>query len=230
MAFTLDDFVPWGRSFAEYAAMFALTEEDLAGRIVGCADGPAGFNAEATGRGAQVVSCDPIYRFSREELAVRIETARESVLEEAERNASEFVWTTIRSVEELGRVRMAAMDTFLRDFDAGKEQGRYVDATLPDLPFPRQAFDLALCSHFLFSYSRQLSLDFHVAAVTEMCRVAREARLFPLLALGSVPSPHVEPLRAELMAKGLDVSIEKVDYEFQKGGNRMMRVRLVAVD
>jgi hypothetical protein len=45
MTFTLDSVVPWGRSFDEYVAMFALSEEDLGRRVLGCADGPASFNA-----------------------------------------------------------------------------------------------------------------------------------------------------------------------------------------
>jgi hypothetical protein len=35
MAFTLDSVVPWGRSFEEYVAMFALTDGDLSCRILG---------------------------------------------------------------------------------------------------------------------------------------------------------------------------------------------------
>jgi hypothetical protein len=50
--FTLSDVVPWGRSFDEYQRMFVLSEDDLATTILGCADGPASFNAEATRRGA----------------------------------------------------------------------------------------------------------------------------------------------------------------------------------
>jgi hypothetical protein len=65
--FTLDRVVPWGRSFDEYRRMFALTDADLTSSIVGCADGPASFNAEATARGHSVISCDPIYRFSTAE-------------------------------------------------------------------------------------------------------------------------------------------------------------------
>jgi hypothetical protein len=41
-----------------------------------------------------------------------------------------------------------------------------------------------------------------------MCRVATEARIFPLLALGAVSSPLVEPLAAEFGGEGFDVSIE----------------------
>jgi hypothetical protein len=61
--FTLEHVVPWGRSFDEYRRMFALTEEDLRLRILGCGDGPASFNAEATRRGTRMISCDPIYRY-----------------------------------------------------------------------------------------------------------------------------------------------------------------------
>jgi hypothetical protein len=37
----LSEVIPWGRSFEEYRRMFALTDEDLAGRILGCGNGPA---------------------------------------------------------------------------------------------------------------------------------------------------------------------------------------------
>ena len=36
--------------------MFALSSEDLRSRILGCADGPASFNAEATAAGFSVIS------------------------------------------------------------------------------------------------------------------------------------------------------------------------------
>jgi len=79
---------------------------------------------------------------------------------------------------------MAAMQAFLDDYELGKRQGRYVNAELPTLPFENGTFHLALCSHFLFLYSTQLGEAFHRAAIHEMCRVAVEVRIFPLLALG----------------------------------------------
>jgi len=74
---------------------------------------------------------------------------------------------------------MAAMDEFLEDYGRGKAQGRYVDAELPTLPCADSSFDLALCSHFLFLYSSQLGETFHQQAIVELCRVAREVRIFP---------------------------------------------------
>lgn len=222
--FSLSTVVPWGRSFDEYQRMFALTASDLGGRILGCGDGPASFNAEATRRGLRAVSCDPIYQFDAAQLEHRIEQTRDEVLAQTRRNANEFVWTSIASVEELGAVRLRAMQLFLEDFTAGKAEGRYVEAALPSLPFEDQAFDIALCSHFLFLYTLQRDLAFHRDAVREMCRVARDVRLFPLLALGGEPSPYVEPIAAEFRALGYTVSVERVPYEFQRGGNQMLRI------
>lgn len=224
--FTLDEVVPWGRSFAEYANMFALSETDLNLGIVGCGDGPASFNAEATCRGKRVISCDPIYRWNTDQLRQRIELTYDQVLDQTRRNANEYVWDdTIRSVDELGEVRMAAMQMFLNDYERGKAVGRYVEAKLPTLPFHDGAFDLALCSHFLFLYSDQFDMAFHRAAIHEMCRVASEVRIFPLLALSGRRSPHVDANVSDLGDSGFTVSIERVPYEFQRGGNQMMRIR-----
>jgi hypothetical protein len=120
---------------------------------------------------------------------------------------------------------MHAMRTFLDDFDAGRAAGRYVDAELPSLPFPDLSFDLALCSHFLFLYTSQLGEAFHHAAIGEMCRVAGEVRVFPLLALGAQPSQLADRCAAALGDLGFEVSRQRVPYEFQRGGNEMMRVR-----
>ena len=224
MAFTYESAVPWGRSFQEYCQMFALTDADLQRRILGCADGPASFNTEMTRRGYSVVSSDPLYQFSSAQIRKRIEETYDDVIGQTERNQELFVWTRISSVEELGRVRLAAMEEFLADYDYGKVKGRYVAAELPELPFSDHAFDLSLCSHFLFLYSPILSLDFHLQAVAELCRVAREVRIFPLLTYDGVTSPHVEPVIEGVREAGLNVDTVRVEYEFQRGGNTMMRI------
>lgn len=222
--FTLDRVVPWGRSFDEYTRMFALGDDDLGRKILGCADGPASFNAEAARRGMRVVSADPLYRLTAAEIRHRIAATYDQVIEQTRLNAHQFVWDVIPSVEELGRMRMQAMQAFLGDFETGQSAGRYVDAELPSLPFRDRAFDLALCSHFLFLYTDHLGESFHRSAIRELCRVAAEVRIFPLLALGGRRSPHVAAV-VEALRDAAEVSIERVPYEFQRGGNEMMRVR-----
>jgi hypothetical protein len=204
--------------------MFSLSESDLSLKLIGCADGPASFNAEAAQNGIRVVSCDPLYAFSAERIRARIEETFERMLEETRRNESEFVWDDIRSIEDLGRTRWDAMAVFLSDFSSESAAGRYVSASLPALPFSDRTFDIALCSHYLFLYSGHLTEGFHVQAIAEMCRIASEVRVFPLLSLGSRPSDYVEPVCAELESRGLAISIQRVPYEFQRGGNEMLRV------
>lgn len=58
-----------------------------------------------------------------------------------------------------------------------------------------------------------------------MLRVAGEVRVFPLLTLEGVRSPHLDFVTEELTNGGLVVEIERVPYEFQQGGNDMLRVR-----
>src|SRR5688572_25224447 len=104
--FTLQQVIPWGRSFDEYQRMFLLTEHDLQGRIIGCGDGPAAFNADSTRRGLGVTSCDPLYRFSGNDIRARIKATYDEVLEQCRQNYDSFVWRDIRDVQHLGQVRM----------------------------------------------------------------------------------------------------------------------------
>jgi len=204
--------------------MFALDDGDLKSRILGCGDGPASFNSVLTRRQGHIVSCDPIYRFSTEEIRSRINETAPTIARELADNTEEFVWSHFDSVESVIETRMSAMDVFLRDFALGRQAGRYIDASLPELPFADDAFDLALCSHLLFLYSKHYDLAFHVDSIRELSRVASEVRIFPLLELGGAPSRHLQSVVDVLETNGLCAQIVPVEHEFQKGGNRMLVV------
>ncbi len=230
----LEGVVPWGRSKDEYTKMFGLTSRDLRAKILDCASGPSSFNAEMTREGYEVVSCDPMYRFSVAEISGRIEEVFGLIMDGVWANRNGFAWREMGSPERLEEVRRSAMDMFMDDFPGGLGEGRYVEGELPTLPFDDGTFDLALCSHFLFTYSAQFSEGFHLASILEMCRVAGETRIFPLLA-SSVHacggerevSPHLGPVIDELEKRGYEAHVEVVPYEFQKGGDEMLRVRRV---
>jgi len=204
--------------------MFALTDRDLQRRILGCADGPASFNAEATVRGAKIVSIDPLYAFSAAEIRGRIKSVCPQIMEQTRQNRDDFVWSEFTSIQALGWTRLRAMVRFLKDYPAGRESGRYLTAALPELPAEHGSFELALCSHFLFLYSDQFGEQFHLDAVAELCRVADEVRIFPLVTLANKPSPHVPAVLRAAHRMGHTARIEHVNYEFQRGGNQMMRI------
>jgi len=225
MGFTLDKIVPWGRSFDEYVMMFAMTDADLRRRILGCGDGPASFNAILTKQGGHILSVDPIYRFPVEDIRRRIRETYTDVIEQTRKNMHEFVWKNIRTLDELGQLRMTSMEEFLSDFPLGLKQQRYMVGELPRLQYDDKEFDLAICSHLLFLYSKQFSAHFHISSIKELCRIAYEVRVFPLLELGAKTSRHLQTVVDALAAEGYNVTIITVPYEFQRGGNQMMKIR-----
>jgi SAM-dependent methyltransferase len=224
MPFTLEQVIPWGRSRDEYRRLFALSEQDLNSSILGVGDGPASFNAEMAAQGRRILSVDPLYAFAAAEISRRIDETYDRVVDQLWPILDSYVWREFADPDALGRHRLATMQRFLADYENGRSQGRYAVGSLPALDFADNQFDLALCSHLLFLYSEQLSYEFHLAAVKEMCRVAREVRIFPLLDLAVQPSRHLTPLQAELNGLGYQVALVPVEYEFQRGGNRMMVV------
>jgi hypothetical protein len=142
-----------------------------------------------------------------------------------ERNKDLYVWDSLGSVEALGNIRLAAMEKFLEDYDLGKKQGRYIEGSLPQLDFADNQFDLALCSHYLFLYSQQVSLQAHIASLQALCRMAKQVRVYPLLALDGQPSPHLSATITALEQSGLSAQLADVSYEFQRGAKQMLVVR-----
>lgn len=224
MAIVLKQVVPWGRSADEYCHMFALNKADLSGRILGAGDGPASFNAEMTAKGCNIVSFDPIYDFTTQEITQRVEETYEDMVRQMWVDRDGFVWKRFANPDDSGKARLKAVEIFLADFECGKQQGRYITGSLPVLPFDDDQFDLVLCSHLLFLYSQQLSIDFHLRSIEELCRVGKEVRVFPLLNLARNLSEHVEPVCTQMTELGYQVDIQRVDYEFQRGGNQMMKI------
>ena len=224
--FQLENVVPWGRSFQDYLGMFNLTSEDLNLSILDCAGGPASFNAVMKQQGKTVISCDPIYQFSSEQIQQRIDETYPIIINGLYQNFDQFVWTPITTPEALGEYRLSAMRDFLSDFPQGKEEGRYRSLGFPAFPFSDQSFDLAISSHLLFTYSEQFSFPFHLDSILELCRIAKEVRIFPLVEnFTSAKSRHLDFILEALTVRNYYIKVEKTGYEFQRGGNELLRVR-----
>ncbi|MBL1178832.1 SAM-dependent methyltransferase [Pantanalinema sp. GBBB05] len=224
MAMVLEKVVPFGRSLDEYVHMFNLTPADLTGNILAVADGPASFNAEGTQLGYQITSIDPIYQFTKAEIQARFNAVVNDIIQQIKTTPNDWVWSYHRSPEDLRAKRVKAIQTFLADYDQGKKQGRYLTAELPELPFTTNQFDLALCSHFLFLYSEHFDAKFHLRSLQSMLRAATEVRIFPLLTLMRERSPHLEFVIQSLIDQDYAVSVQRVGYELQRGGNEMLVV------
>ncbi|CAA0107195.1 Uncharacterised protein [BD1-7 clade bacterium] len=219
-----DDIVPWGRSFDEYIRMFSLSDADLHSAILGCGDGPASFNAKLTRRGGNCVSVDPIYALSRQQIRQRIDDVFTDVMRQVREERNQFDWRDLGTPERLAEIRMSAMQTFLEDFDEGRDSSRYSVGALPELAFEDAKFDLALCSHVLFLYSNVLDHQMHINSIKALCRVAREARVYPLTDLNGGISPYLDNVIADLSEQGYKLSLVDVEYRVQKQATQMLRV------
>lgn len=226
MALELNQVVPWGRTRAEYERMFDLGRKELSKkRILDCGGGPASLTAELAPTDTSCIAVDPIYIHSGDAIRARFETTAPTILNQVAKSPQDWVWSFHRNPQHLFENRQAALTRFLEDYsNRARANSRYVAAALPSLPFPRLSFDLALCSHLLFLYSNVLTAEFHVQAALELCRVAREVRIFPLLDLSGQPSSALTTVRSALASSGWTSTVVKVDYELQRGGNSMLRI------
>ena len=216
------------RSFEEYVALFALDPHRLPGRVLDCSAGASGFVAGATGRGVDAVGVDPAYRLGAAELAGSAGEGLAGAAAVVAANPDRFVLDWYGSPERQRELRRTALEAFLADYDARPH--RYVAAELPQLPFADASFDLALCSHLLFTWAHLLDEDWHEAALRELARVARQVRVFPLVHQGSGgPVAFLGSVLERLANDGrLATRVVRVPFAFQVGADEMLVVDLSA--
>jgi len=63
-----------------------------------------------------------------------------------------------------------------------------------------------------------------VAYIKEMCRVAKETRIFPLSNAYGEISDLLGPVMLQLQIAHYGVELKQVAYEFQRGSNAMLRI------
>lgn len=217
------DILLWGHSYEDYSQMFALSKEDLESAILDCCGGPSSFNVTLTGQGGRVVSTDSLFALNKANIEKRIQLTFDEMLKNVERQRQRFIWDAIASPKELAATRHRNIKLFLNDFEKGKKEGRYLSQVPPDLSFHHRQFDLVLCSHYFFSYAQNQSVEFHSHAIRNLCDVAKEVRIFPLLnSEGNIPD-LVGPTMQALQKSSIGVEIKAVPYHFQKKGNALLR-------
>ncbi len=224
MAMELKKVVPFGRSLDEYIKMFNLTQSDLQKSILSVGDGPASFNAEGTKLGYKIKSVDPLYELTSKQIISRFDEVVDNIIEQIKNSPDDWIWTYHGSPDGLRKNRERVIDIFCKDYERGKGENRYEIGALPKLKYCDSEYNIGLCSHFLFLYSEQFDANFHFDSICEILRVCQEVRIFPLLTLSLMPSPHLQPVLERLEAKGYSCEIHKVSYQLQRGGNEMLKI------
>ena len=220
----IDRLIITPRPLSDYRDMFLLSDADLtAGPILDCPGGASPFGAQTRAHGGTVVSVDPAYQSSREELSSRVRRDTAHAAGWIAEHPHNFDWAYLGSPTAFRRVFEVAADLFLADYSPDGE--RYVAATLPSLPFPDRSFRLALCSHLLFCYP-ELGYEMHLASLLELMRVAQhEARVYPLVDTTGAAYPRLDELRAELGERGVDTEVKTAACAYMAGGDQLLICR-----
>lgn len=213
----------WIYGKEDYQQMFALTEDDLNKRILDYPGNLSTFNAQMYHDGFSVVSGDVAYDSQPDDIQPYIDevfklhvgdlkslTNRLKDPSESNFNAIVDTWTVRKEM-------------FEKDYSAGYQQQRYRSMQLPTLPFPDHHFELLLCSDLVF-HTKLLESNSVTDCVSELCRVAEEVRIFPLLNQAGEISAALGPVMLYLQQKNFGVEVRQVAFEKIKGGNAMLRI------
>lgn len=175
------------RSFEEYRAMFQLTETNWnKGPVLDVAGGASSFVAELNAMGIAAFAADPFYEGETEAIIAAGFKEIEVSSAKLENIAGNYDWSYYGSPKQHRRLRENSLARFAADFRKADAGSRYYAASLPNLPFETDAFELVVCSHFLFLYADTFGKAFHADALAELIRVLRpggELRIYPIITL-----------------------------------------------
>ncbi len=85
-------------------------------------------------------------------------------------------------------------------------------------------FDLALCPNYLFGANAPLTLESTFQVITELARVAKEVRIYPLKKENEESSSLLGPTLLRLQQKNYGVEVKSVAPTLHLSANAMLRV------
>lgn len=224
--FELEDIVLIGRTFEEYYNMFELKEISKDDNILDVASGVSSFCAEANLKGYHVTASDRIYRFSSSSIEKKCARDLEIVLEKLSDVKDSYKWEYFKDINDLAKNRELAYRTFIVDFKE-KRNSRYINTEFPETQFKDDQFTISLVSHFLFLYDEHLDYNFHKKTISELIRITSdEIRLFPIVNLRYKRSSFVNKLIEDPEFADYEMEIKRVNYEFLKNGNEMLKIKI----
>lgn len=210
------------RPLDDYRDIFLLEDKELvASRILDCGSGASPFGAQVRARGGTVVSVDPIYKRAANNLQAMVFDDLAHVARWTWEHRECFDWSNLGSPRMFERYFRLSAELFVADYR--QDRAHYVPAGLPTLPFPDDAFDLSLCSHYLFSSANHPSYVETLSAVRELLRVTRsEVRIYPLSSLEGTTYPKLDELRTQLSADGYASQLRPSLFRFVPGADNML--------
>ena len=233
----------WGYDRADCRAMFNLSEEDMASKILEYGCGPNILNLQQKKAIQEisnfshktdeetnsfedhvVISCDPLFVLDKDTLSSKVRLIFADVIESIKKNQIPFDFNSSEGLDALVAERLQGIHQFFEDYDLGKMQNRYLGVTDYHLPFSDFYFDFALSAHYLFADLQGQTVDYHLEVIRELARVAKEVRLFPLIDSNGDTSQLLGPVLLGLQQENYGVEVKEVNFHLHKAGNAMLRI------
>ncbi|MCP3660398.1 MAG: hypothetical protein GY830_08885 [Bacteroidetes bacterium] len=223
----LNNIILVGRRFEEYNQMFNLCELDLEKeKILDMGAGISSFGVEANKIGYNIISSDKIYSLDVKKLEKKCKVDLDIICSKLENVKNQYIWKFFANIEKLKNYRNKTYELFIKDFKYN-EYGKYITETLPLTTFKDNTFSVSLVSHLLFMYDNHLDYEFHKQSILELMRItSKEIRIFPLVNLEYKISSFVEKILNDPDIKAKEIIIKKSHYEFVKGGNELMVIKI----
>lgn len=216
--------VLWGHHIDDYCDMFALSQEDLNASFLEYGCGASAVNAEMHIAKHPIVSCDPLFVLDKPTLNTKVSLIFEDMVARIHSNLDRYDFKRYGNFEAFVRSRREGVATFFADYDLGITEKRYLPLSDTSLPFADFTFDFALSSHYFFADLDQQDVNFHVQAIQELARVAKEVRIFPLIDQHGQTSSFLGPLLLALQQAEFGIEVREVNFKLQEKGNAMLRV------
>lgn len=214
-----------GRTFEEYYKIFRLgdfSSNQL--KILDVGSGVSSFCAEAQDLGMNVMAMDPIYDHGAKELAIKCEQDIDLIIKELDGVEYLYIWNIFKNKEQLKKQREEAYKKFIAHYRNNRNEF-YISESMPKTSFENNQFDIVISSHLLFLYDHIFDYSFHEETIKEMLRItSKEIRIFPLLNLYGKKSIYLDDILEYIDLNDVEWSIEKVDYEFIRGGNEILKI------
>lgn len=221
----LDKVALIGRTFEEYEKIFRLN--DFKSNIVSILDvgsGVSSFCAEASKIGMNVIAMDPIYDYDSIELEFKCSKDLDLIIKVLNGVEYLYKWEIFRNKDDLRIQREKAYKAFIKHYKYNRGK-KYISEKMPKTTFKTNQFDIIISSHLLFLYDNIFDYSFHKESITEMLRIcSKEVRIFPLVNLYGKTSRFFQDFLNDSKFMDYKRSIERVDYEFIRGGNKFLRI------
>jgi len=211
----------WVHCLQDYVDMFALDEQDLKRKILDYPAKISCFNAEMHAKGCDnVVSADPKYDLSPLDMVKHVGYVIQDLSESLDCYVDHLQGEGEQEIENLLNVWNQYAQQFLADYSDGLHTRRYQMARMPSLPFEDSQFELALCPDILLTENGYSMVE----VVSEVCRVAKEVRIFPLLDDSGEIAEELGPVMLALQQSNLGLEVKQVAYKLHKKNNAMLRI------